>query len=63
MILQNENGSIDFRNKDVILGCMNCTDDKFSNAEVVDADNAIMDGKIIFVLTIVLYPLIRDVYY
>jgi len=56
-------GNINFKNSDVVLGCMNCDDDRFSNVETIDADAAMMDGKIIFVLTIVLYPAITSVFY
>jgi hypothetical protein len=35
---------------------MNCTDDKFLGTKIMYADKAIEDGRILFVLTIVLYP-------
>lgn len=49
-------GNIDFKNKDVILGCVNCDDDLFMGTKSMNADKAMKDGRIFFVLTIVLYP-------
>ncbi len=56
LVFPESTGNIDFRNKDVILGCMNCDDDQFQATKLMNADNAMKDGRMFFVLTIVLYP-------
>ena len=55
-------GKVDFKNADVILGCMNCSDDKFLSTKVMYADKAMQDGRILFVLTIVLYPVAAGIF-
>jgi len=57
LVFPESSGKVDFTNGDVILGCMNCTDDKFLGTKIMYADKAIEDGRILFVLTIVLYPI------
>lgn len=56
LIFSESTGRLDFKSVDVILGCMNCTDDKYLSSQVMYADKAMEDGRILFVLTIVLYP-------
>lgn len=55
-------GKVDFKNADIILGCMNCSDDKFLATKIMYADGAMQDGRILFVLTIVLYPLTSKIF-
>lgn len=62
LIASESTGKIDFKNTDIILGCMNCTDDKFLSTKILYADKAMEDGRILFVLTIVLYPIITGVF-
>jgi hypothetical protein len=62
LIFPESTGKIDFENEDVILGCMNCTDDKFLHSKEIYADIAIEDGRILFVLTIVLYPFVTGIF-
>jgi hypothetical protein len=62
LVFPESTGKIDFENEDVILGCMNCTDDKFLKTKVMYADKAMEDGRILFVLTVVLYPLVKGVF-
>jgi hypothetical protein len=57
LIFPESSGVVDFEKADVILGCMNCSDDKFEAAKIVYADKALQEGRILFVLTIALYPL------
>ncbi len=54
MVVPATAGKINFKKEQVILGCVNCTDRQFANAEVMDADEALADGKILFVLSVVL---------
>lgn len=56
LILEEINGKIDFKKENVILGCMNCKDDAYWSSAVINADDAMADGRILFVLTVVLYP-------
>ncbi len=56
LVFPESTGKINFKDKDVILGCMNCDDEKFQSIKSMNADKAMKDGRIFFVLTIVLYP-------
>jgi hypothetical protein len=62
LVFSESSGKIDFRNADVILGCINCTDDKFQASQVMYADKAMDDGRVLFVLTIALYPMVTGVF-
>ncbi len=61
LILAEINGKIDFKKESVILGCMNCKDDTYKTTAVMNADDAIADGRILFVLSVVLYPTVVNV--
>ena len=50
-------GKLDFKKEEIILACLNCRDDKYSTAKVVNADDSIEEGRILFVLSIILNPL------
>jgi hypothetical protein len=56
LVLPESTGRIDFSVADVILGCNNCTDEKFLASRQLNSDKAMDDGRILFVLSIVLYP-------
>lgn len=56
IILGEINGKIDFKKESIILGCMNCTDNAYRSSVVITADDAIADGRMLFVLSVVLYP-------
>jgi hypothetical protein len=56
LVLPESSGRIDFKSKDVILGCMNCNDEKYLTTKVMSADKAMGEGRNFFILTIVLYP-------
>jgi hypothetical protein len=47
---------IDFSRQQVTLGCVNCKDDKFARAAIVTADEALSEERILFILSIALYP-------
>lgn len=53
-VVPENSGKLDFKKEDIILGCINCQDDKFASSEIVNADEAIADGKIVFVLSVIL---------
>lgn len=56
LVLPESSNKIDFSAADVILGCNNCNDEKFLTARQMYSDRAMDDGRILFVLSIVLYP-------
>lgn len=56
-ILHDNKGKLNFKKEEIILGCLNCGDDKFSTARVVNADDSIEEGRILFVLSVILNPL------
>lgn len=62
LILGESTGKIDFKNKDVILGCSNCSDEKFLQTKIMSADKAMKEGKIFFILTIILYPVENGIF-
>jgi hypothetical protein len=53
---------VDFKNADIVLGCMDCDDDKFIHTKVMNADKALNEGRALFILTIILYPLINPAF-
>jgi len=56
LILPESTGAIDFLNADVVLSCVNCTDEKFMGSQVMQSDMELNGGRIFFVQSIVLYP-------
>lgn len=62
LVLSESTGKVDFVNKDVILGCTNCNDDKFLKSRILYADKAMKEGRLLFILTIVLYPAANNVF-
>lgn len=62
LVLPESTGKIDFSAADVVLGCVNCNDDKFLTARQMSSDKALDDGRILFVLSIVLYPKERGMF-
>ena len=55
-ILPDTTGKINFKKQHVVLGCMNCKDQKFLSSSVISADDAIAGEKILFILSVVLIP-------
>ncbi len=56
IVIAGNSGKINFKKEEIVLGCMNCTDGKYSSASILNADDAITDGRILFVLSVVLNP-------
>jgi hypothetical protein len=56
LVLPESSAKVDFGNKDVILGCTDCNDDKFINSKIMYADKAMKEGRHLFIFTIALYP-------
>jgi hypothetical protein len=55
-VIFDSSGKLNFSKEDIILGCMNCRENSFFSSDVVNADDALADGRILFVLSIVLNP-------
>jgi hypothetical protein len=62
LVFSESSGTVDFKNAEIILGCMNCSDDKFLSTKVMYADQAIEEARVLFVLTISLYPVVTGVF-
>ena len=56
MVLPASTGNIDFKREGVILACINCSDIEKSDKSTLSADEALAEGRNIFVFTIMLYP-------
>jgi len=55
-VLTEKTGKLNFSKENIILGCMNCRDNEFAAAKIIDADEALAEERILFVLSIVLSP-------
>lgn len=53
-VITGNKGKLDFYKEEIILGCVNCNDSNFAKIETMNADEALKDGKILFVLSVVL---------
>jgi hypothetical protein len=53
-VITGNKGKLDFFKEEIILGCVNCSDNTFNQSETLHADDAISDGKILFVFSITL---------
>jgi hypothetical protein len=53
-VLTGQPGKIDFDRHTVLLSCVNCSNDQFPGPAAIDADDAIAEGKIVFVLSVTL---------
>lgn len=56
-VIPDNAGKLDFKKEEIVLACLNCSDDKFTSAKVVDADECLREGRILFVLSVILHPL------
>ncbi len=56
MVLTDSTGKINFKKENVILGCMNCTDNNFLRKQVINSDEALEAERILFVHTIIIAP-------
>jgi len=55
-VLTQKTGELDFKKEGVILGCVNCNDDRYESAKTMSADEALSNEIILFVLTVILNP-------
>jgi hypothetical protein len=56
MVLEENKGNINFKKENIILGCINCTDDKYRSTSIMSVDKAIAENRIMFVLSVILTP-------
>ena len=56
MIFTDSTGKINFKKENIILGCMNCSDNNFLRQAVINSDEALEAERILFVHTIILEP-------
>lgn len=53
-VITGNKGKLDFYKEEIILGCVNCNDTGFGRSETLTADEALADGKILFVFSVAL---------
>ncbi|MCW3092900.1 MAG: hypothetical protein JWP81_3969 [Ferruginibacter sp.] len=56
LVIPTGDGKLDFKKEEIVLGCLNCRDDKFNTARVVNADDSIEEGRVLFILSVMLNP-------
>jgi len=56
MVFTDSTGKVDFKAENIILGCMNCNDNRYLRQTVLNSDDAIAEERILFVHTIILDP-------
>lgn len=55
-VITQKTGELDFNKEGIILGCVNCNDERYESARTMSADEAISNEIIMFVLTVILNP-------
>jgi hypothetical protein len=61
-LVVDKNGNLNFTKEEITLGCVNCNDDKYARTTTLSADDALADGRIVFVLSVSLNPQIASVH-
>lgn len=56
MVVADNKGKLDFNKEQVELGCVNCNDESFARAELIQAEDALLEGRILFILSIAVQP-------
>ncbi|MEO6550650.1 MAG: hypothetical protein ABIN94_21775 [Ferruginibacter sp.] len=56
LVIPATGGKLNFKKEEIILGCLNCGDDKFATAKVINSDDSIVEGRVLFVLSVLLNP-------
>jgi hypothetical protein len=56
LVFTENTGKVDFKNENILLGCINCNDAAFYKKAVVNSDDAIQEERILFVHTIIVDP-------
>jgi hypothetical protein len=54
LVLNDSQGKLNFKDENIILGCMNCRDSQFLKENIYNSDLAIQEERILFVHTIIL---------
>lgn len=55
-VVADNKGKFNFNREQVELGCINCSDEAFARAKLIHGDEALEDGRILFVLSIAVQP-------
>jgi hypothetical protein len=58
MVFTDSTGKVDFKAEGIMLGCMNCNDNRYLRQKILNSDDAIAEERILFVHTIILDPAI-----
>ncbi len=56
MVVADNKGKLNFNKEQVELGCVNCGDESFARAEKIHAEDALQEGRILFILSIAVQP-------
>jgi hypothetical protein len=56
LVLEDSKGNVNFKKENIILGCINCTDNKYRSTPIMSVDKALEEDRIMFVLSLVLTP-------
>ena len=56
MVFTDSTGKVNFKAESIMLGCMNCNDNRYLRQKVLNSDDAIAEERILFVHTIILDP-------
>jgi hypothetical protein len=56
LVLEDNKGNVNFKKENIILGCINCTDDKYRSTSIMSVDKALREDRIMFVLSLALTP-------
>jgi len=56
LVIADSTGRLDFKKENVFLSCMNCNDGRFFSSPLINADDAIADERVLFILSVSLSP-------
>jgi hypothetical protein len=55
-VVADNKGKFNFNKEQVELGCINCSDEAFARAKLIQGDDALEEGRILFILSIAVQP-------
>ena len=56
LVVADNKGKLNFNKEQVELGCINCNDEAFARAKLIDGEEAVAEGRILFILSIAVQP-------
>ena len=56
LVIADSAGRLDFKKENVFLSCINCNDDRFFSSPLINADDALAQERVMFILSIALSP-------